>query len=271
MKEIKIPKEMQEVCDDLRQKGKIGFVPTMGALHKGHLSLIEKAKKENDFLVLSIFVNPLQFGPQEDYKRYPRPYQKDFKLAGDLGVDYLFHPRLKDLYPKKQETFVRIPDFEGLLCGKNRPTHFQGVLTVVAKLFNIVKPHRAYFGQKDFQQAIIIKKMVAELNFDIEIKTLPIIREKDGLALSSRNAYLTKEERKKAPILYQSLIEGKRLLESKRPTKEVLSVMKGMIEKKGFEIDYIEILDKNTLKKGKTLIALACKIGKTRLIDNILV
>jgi len=271
LKIIKKPNKMQEISDNLHKKGKIGFVPTMGALHKGHLSLIEKAREENDFLILSIFVNPLQFGPSEDYERYPRPYKEDVKLAKGGGVDYLFYPSVSDLYPEKQETFVKMPEFEGILCGRNRPTHFQGVLTVVAKLFNITKPHNAYFGQKDYQQAIMIRKMTKDLNFDVNIKILPIIREGDGLAMSSRNIYLSKEERGKASVLYQSLLKGKRLLEKGGDREEIISLMKGMIEREGFEIDYIEILDKETLKEGKTLIALAARIGKTRLIDNIII
>lgn len=259
------------MAEILRSKGSIGFVPTMGALHNGHLSLIKEARRENNYVIISIFVNPLQFGLNEDYERYPRTYENDYKLAEKEGVDYIFHPDVEDLYPEKQEAFVKMPDYEGILCGKKRPTHFQGVLTVVAKLFNIVKPNRAYFGQKDYQQAIIIKKMSKDLNFEIEIKILPTIREGDGLAMSSRNAYLSKDERKKAPILYQSLIKGGMLLESGKPIKDVIFIMKEMVEGEGFNVDYIEILDKDTLKEGKTLIAIAAKIGTTRLIDNIFV
>lgn len=259
---------MQEIADNLRKKGSIGFVPTMGALHKGHLSLIEKARKENDFLILSIFVNPLQFAPNEDYERYPRPYEKDYKLAKRKGVDYLFYPDVSSLYPQEQEVFVKMPNFEGILCGRKRQMHFQGVLTIVAKLFNITKPHNAYFGQKDYQQAIMIKRMVEDLNFDINIKICSTMREDDGLAISSRNIYLSKEEREKAGVLYQALTKGASLLKKGENPKPL---MKEMIEKQGIKIEYIEILDKETLKEGKTLIALAVTMGKTRLIDNIIV
>lgn len=271
MEVIKNPKEMQEIADSLRKKGLIGFVPTMGALHKGHLSLLEKAREENDYVILSIFVNPLQFGLNEDYEKYPRLYEQDYKLAKEIGTDYLFHPEVDDIYPQKQETFVKIPYLEGILCGKSRPLHFQGVLTIVAKLFNIIKPHNAYFGQKDFQQAIMIKKMTKGLNFDINVQILPTIRENDGLAMSSRNAYLTTAEREKATILYQSLLKGCEMLKEKKPPSYIISQMAKMIEKQGFEIDYIEIIDTETLEKeiqNKTLIAIAASIGNTRLIDN---
>jgi len=272
VEEIKDPKRMQEIADSLRKKGLIGFVPTMGALHKGHLSLIEKAREENDFVVVSIFVNPLQFGRGEDYDRYQRSYKDDYALCKSCGVDYLFYPDVERLYPKKTKTFVRMPSLENVLCGKKRKGHFRGVLTVVAKLFNIVKPHNAYFGEKDFQQAVMIKNMVYDLNFDIGIKTLPTIREKDGLAISSRNSYLAPIERKKAPIIYRTLKEGKKLIEGGKDPSYVIDKMKKMIEKKGFLIEYIEIVDQETLKKfkkEKSLIAVSVHMGKTRLIDNI--
>lgn len=271
MKEIRDPKKMQKIADALRRKGLIGFVPTMGGLHKGHLSLLEDARKENDFLLLSIFVNPLQFAPSEDYEAYPRQYKEDCRLAKEYKVDYLFSPSVSSLYPEEQEVFVKMPNFEGILCGRTRPSHFQGVLTIVAKLFNITKPHNAYFGQKDYQQAIMIKKMVAHLNFDIDIKILPTIRTDSGLALSSRNSYLSKEETKKASIIYQSLLKGAKLIKEGEREEDVIPLMKNMIENEGLKVEYIEILDKETLKKGKTLIAIACKIGKTRLIDNIVI
>ncbi|MBU1262095.1 pantoate--beta-alanine ligase, partial [bacterium] len=246
----------------------------MGALHKGHISLIESAKKEADFVIVSIFVNPLQFGPAEDYKSYPRPYDEDRKILEDLGVDLLFSPSRIDLYPKPQTTFINIPELEGLLCGKSRQGHFKAVLTVVAKLFNITKPHYAYFGQKDYQQALMVRVMVAELNLDVKIRILKTIREEDGLAISSRNLYLSEDERKRATVLYLSLKEAEALLRKGEKPSDIIERAKIMIEKEGLILDYFEIIDPQTLKplkkvEEKMLIAVAAKIGKTRLIDNL--
>ena len=206
MKIIHSINQMASVSKRLRADGQaIGFVPTMGALHEGHLSLMRKARKENDVVVVSIFVNPIQFGPQEDYRRYPRNLRQDARLCSKEGVGIIFYPQAKDIYPQGYKTYVDVEDLSKVLCGKFRPGHFSGVATVVTKLFNIVNPDIAYFGQKDAQQAIIIQRMAKDLNMPIKIKVMPTVREKDDLALSSRNAYLSKSERKDAAVLYQAL------------------------------------------------------------------
>jgi len=256
----------------------IGFVPTMGALHKGHLSLIHQARKENDIVVVSIFVNPTQFGPSEDFKRYPRNLSSDSQLCRKEGVDIVFLPQAKDMYPTDYKTWVNVADLTNVLCGKYRPGHFRGVATVVTKLFNIVSPDIAYFGQKDAQQAIIIKKLASDLNMPINIKVMPTVRERDGLAMSSRNIYLKQTERKDAIILYQALNLAKDLIkQGNRNSSMIISKMRQLItQKKSAKIQYISITDLKNLKpidriKDKTLIALAVYIGKTRLIDNITV
>ena len=263
----------------MRQKGKtIGFVPTMGYLHEGHLSLMRRARKENDYLVISIFINPTQFGPREDFKRYPRDFVRDKKLSKLCGADIIFYPRAKDMYPEKYKTYANVEDLSAVLCGVSRQRHFRGVTTVVLKLFNIVQPDRAYFGQKDAQQAIIIKRMVKDLNLPVKISTLPIIREKDGLALSSRNTYLGRKQRKDAIILFKSLQTAVGMIKSgyKAP-REIVSKMRKMIKSKpGTRIDYIKIVNIDGLKevkkvKGTLLICLAVSFGKTRLIDNAIV
>ena len=250
---------LQKLIRAEKREGKtVTFVPTMGALHQGHLSLIRKARREGDILVVSIFVNPTQFGPREDYKKYPRPFNRDKKLAEKNGVDILFCPKAGQMYPEAYSTYVIEKRLSKPMCGKRRPDHFCGVTTVVLKLFNIVQPDIAFFGQKDYQQALIVERMVKDLNLPVKTKVLPIIREKDGLALSSRNRYLTKQQRKEALLLYKMLKKGKR------------------IKDKDVKIEYFVIVDKDTLsplgktKKGKTLIAVAAKVGKIRLIDNIL-
>jgi pantoate--beta-alanine ligase len=273
---VKNISELREIIKKIKRKRKIvGFVPTMGALHLGHLSLIRKAKKEADFVVVSIFVNPTQFGPNEDYKRYPRPFKKDKEILEKEKVDLLFYPSVKTMYSKDFSTYVEEVSLSKVLCGKFRPGHFKGVCTVVAKLFNIVAPNIAYFGQKDYQQARIIKRMVRDLNFPVKIKVLPIVREKDGLALSSRNSYLSLQERKDALCLYKALNKAKELIEKgEREVKLIKREMKKIIKKvKYTKIDYIEIVDADNLReieriKGKILIALAVWIGKARLIDN---
>lgn len=265
----------------------IGFVPTMGYLHEGHLSLARASKKENSITVVSIFVNPLQFGPKEDFSKYPRDEARDIKLLKAENVDILFLPDIKELYPEGFKATVSVKDLSDVLCGASRPGHFDGVCTVVNKLFNIVEPDTAYFGQKDAQQLIIIKKMVNDLNMNVKIKGVPTVREKDGLAMSSRNAYMTKEERARAPILYESLLKAKEMIIKKTmdPNK-IISAMRKMILKKikycrgvsryaRIKIDYIEIRDAKTLAKintinSDTLIALAVGFGKARLIDNII-
>jgi len=271
-------KQMQAISDSLRKEGKkIGFVPTMGALHKGHLSLMREAKLNNDVVIISIFVNPIQFGAGEDYQTYPRNFNKDKELAKNVGVDIIFYPEVEEMYPREILTFVEVKKLTEGLCGRFRPGHFQGVTTVVAKLFNITKPHTTYFGQKDYQQAVVIKRMIEDLNLDLEIIILPTIRDKDGLALSSRNAYLNKEERKSAVILYKSLQLAKQLLDlGERQTKEIIRQMNDLIKtEKLAQPQYLEIVDSQTLEpveivEKEVLIALAVKIGKTRLIDNML-
>lgn len=255
----------------------IGFVPTMGFLHEGHLSLMREAKKETDFVVVSIFVNPTQFGPNEDLESYPRDLTRDLALCASVGVDLIFVPEVEEMYPEGYSTYVVCEgEITKKLCGASRPTHFKGVTSVVAKLFNMVSPHKAFFGQKDAQQVAIIKKMVRELNIDIEIVSCPIVREPDGLAMSSRNTYLSPEERVDARVLSQALNEVKQQLDSGvRDVKILLEGMKLKISDcQSAKIDYISIVNANTLEdidliQGEVLVALAVKIGKTRLIDNL--
>ncbi|MCR2032512.1 pantoate--beta-alanine ligase [Anaerofustis stercorihominis] len=253
----------------------VGLVPTMGYLHEGHQSLIKKAVEENDKVVVSIFVNPMQFGENEDLETYPRDINKDSKLCDETGADLIFNPEPEEMY---KEGFCSYVDMNGLtteLCGKSRPIHFRGVMTVVTKLFNIVTPDRAYFGMKDAQQLCVIKRIVKDLNMDIDVIGCPIIREEDGLAKSSRNTYLNKEERKAALILYKTISLGKDLLVSgERDVNTIINKMKDNINKEPLaKIDYVEAVDLETVEKidvikGKVLIAMAVYIGKTRLIDN---
>jgi len=271
--------EMQSLSSKVKREGRtIGFVPTMGYLHDGHLSLMRRARKDNDLVVLSIFVNPIQFGPHEDYKKYPRDFKKDERLAKGAGVDVLFYPAVKEVYPDGYSTYVEVDTLSNVLCGASRPGHFKGVTTVVAKLFNIVQPDKAYFGQKDAQQTIIIKKMVSDLNIGLKIKVMPIVREEDGLAMSSRNIYLSVEERRDAAVLFSSLQEAVDMIKSGEIiSSRVISRIRDMIgEKKTARIDYVTIVDPLTLKgvkriSGAVLIALAVWAGKTRLIDNMVV
>lgn len=277
MEIIRIPKIMREITRELRAKGKsIGFVPTMGALHEGHLSLIRRAKQENDVTVVSIFVNPTQFAPGEDYERYPRDLEGDKEKLEKLEIDYLFYPDVVSLYPEGYSTYVIVDNLSEKLCGRFRPGHFRGVATVVCKLFNIVRPSKAYFGQKDYQQSIIIEKMVNDLNFDIEIIVCPTVREEDGLAMSSRNMYLNEEERKSATVIYKALKEGEKLLkEGQNPQKVTLKMQEILKnEKLVKEIQYAGVFDPLTLEEIKEnqqryLLAIAIKIGDTRLIDNL--
>ena len=265
-----------------RYKGKsVGFVPTMGALHQGHLSLIRQARKDNDFVVVSVFVNPIQFAPNEDFDNYPRKIRLDLDLLEKECVDLVFAPSNEEMYPKDghmNQTWLDVvgPITEGL-CGISRPTFFRGVTTVVAKLFNIVQPKRAYFGWKDAQQLAAIRQMVNDLNFDLEVIGLPIVREDDGLAMSSRNAYLTKDERQEAKIVYQSLELAKsRILRGETSVKKITTEMKLLVEDSALSrIDYTTIVSSQTfqpileLEKGQDiLIAIATYVGSTRLIDN---
>lgn len=256
-----------------------GLVPTMGAFHKGHLSLIEKARKECDFLAVSIFVNPKQFAPGEDYEAYPRSFSRDRKLLLERGVDLLFCPPVRQMYARDFSTYVNEFVLSRNLCGLSRPGHFQGVCTVVAKLFNVLSPDIAYFGAKDYQQALIIKRMTRDLNFPVKIKVLPIVREKSGLALSSRNDYLSGKTREGAGIIYSALDFAKDVIsKGNRDVPEITSLTEKFIKKRrpGVKIDYIKFVDPVTLEdipeiKGKTLMALAVFIDDVRLIDNLMI
>jgi len=279
MEVVKEAKTMQDISESLRRTGKIiTLVPTMGVLHQGHLKLMEEAKNAGDILVISIFVNPTQFGPNEDYERYPRAFENDKKLAEGIGVDYIFYPSVEEMYPKNFSTYVTVEEYSKKLCGKSRPTHFRGVTTIVAKLFNIIKPHKAFFGWKDAQQLIIIKKMVKDLNMDVEVIGIEIIREPDGLALSSRNEYLSKEERKQALSLSSSLRGVKELVINGVVDTAIIKrrIVDELMLMNLIKIDYVEIvvmtnLDPINQIKEDTLIAIAVWIGKTRLIDNIII
>ncbi len=278
MEVIFSPQEMQRFSEERRGEGKnIAFVPTMGFLHRGHLSLMEEGRRRGDILVVSIFVNPTQFGEREDYEEYPRDLERDERLAGECGVDIIFVPSVSEMYPPNCQTFVSVEKVTKNLCGISRPTHFRGVTTVVTKLFNIVKPHIAIFGKKDFQQLVAIQRMVKDLNFDIEIIDMPTVREEDGLAMSSRNSYLNPEERKAALCLFSSLKRAEELFEGgERNAKRIVEEARRVIEKEPLAaIDYVKICDAETLEDlseidRKALLALAVKIGKTRLIDNLL-
>lgn len=274
MKVIKKIDELKEVLKDFKKEGKsIGLVPTMGFLHKGHASLIKKAVEENDIVVVSDFVNPIQFGPNEDLEAYPRDINADSKLCEDLGADFIFNPEPSEMYHDKK-AFVDIEGLSDNLCGARRAGHFRGVCTVCTKLFNIFGPDRAYFGQKDAQQLSIIKKLVFDLNIPVEIVACPIVREDDGLAMSSRNTYLSADERKAALCLSKAIFEGEKMAKEGASVKEVLEKMKEIISsEKLAKIDYISAVDLETIKdvdnfNKDTLVAIAVYIGKTRLIDN---
>ena len=267
---------MQEFSEGSRLKDKIiALVPTMGFLHQGHLELMEEGKKRADILIISIFVNPTQFGVGEDLEKYPRDMKRDKDLAEGVSVDIIFAPSASEMYPKGYQTYVNVEDVTRNLCGVSRPTHFRGVTTVVAKLFNTVKPHIAIFGEKDFQQLVTIRQMVKDLNFDIEIVGIPTVREKDGLAMSSRNAYLTPEERKAALSLNQAISKARDLFKSgERISESILREVKKRIESESLtDIDYVKICDSQTLEYIKEIdrdavLAMAVKVGRTRLIDN---
>lgn len=255
----------------------IGFVPTMGFLHAGHLSLMRQARRENDLVVVSVFVNPTQFGPNEDLEAYPRDTRRDTALMQSENVDIAFFPPAEEIYPASFATYVSVEcSMTRVLCAKSRPTHFRGVTTVVAKLFHLVAPDRAYFGQKDAQQVTVIQQMVKDLDFDVEVVECPIVREADGLAMSSRNTYLSPRHRAGAVVLFQSLTEAKQMIEGgERSAEALVSLIRTKIEAvQDAQIDYISVTDAGTLAElttlaGDVLIALAVKFGKTRLIDNI--
>ncbi|HHY21065.1 MAG TPA: pantoate--beta-alanine ligase [Bacilli bacterium] len=271
--------ELKETVKQYKQQGKsLGLVPTMGFLHEGHLSLIEKARKQNDLVVISIFVNPLQFGPNEDFDRYPRDFERDEALAKQAGVDIVFYPSVEEMYPTPMAMNIIVTEGVNVLCGKSRPGHFDGVATVVMKLFQIVLPDRAYFGMKDAQQVAVIEKMIRDFNLSIELVRCPTLREEDGLAKSSRNVYLSEAERAEAPAIYRSLQQGLALIvKGERSRQAVIDEVRRHLEANiHAEIDYIEVLSYPQLVSaeqisGEVMIAAAVKYEKARLIDNMIV
>lgn len=278
MKIVGTVKEVREQVKEWKKQGlSVGFVPTMGYLHEGHKSLMDAARKGDDKVVVSIFVNPMQFGPTEDLATYPRDLDHDAALCESAGVDLIFHPEAEEMYEKDFCSFVDMTGLTEGLCGKTRPIHFRGVCTVVNKLFNIVTPDHAYFGQKDGQQLAVIKRMVRDLNMDIEIVGCPIVREEDGLAKSSRNTYLSPEERKAALILSKTVALGKKLAKTEKDANKVVEAMKKNIETEPLaKIDYVEAVDALSMApveklEGTCMLAMAVYIGKTRLIDNTLI
>lgn len=284
MKVIKEISAIQNICLYFKRVGKtIGFVPTMGFLHEGHISLILKAWDENDIVIVSIFVNPTQFLPNEDFEKYPRDFLRDYHLCKSAGVDYIFYPEPQDMFPEDYKTFVEVKNLSDVLEGEYRPGHFRGVTTVVAKFMNIVMPDRLYLGQKDIQQAVILKKMAKDLNYPTEIRIGRTVREDSGLALSSRNSYLSDQEKNEASVLYKALEFGAKLINesSSISSEEVINKMKTFIKEKSpnCELQYIAITDKENLTeitdpgsfKGEILISLAAFFRMTRLIDNIVV
>jgi len=279
MKVITTFKEMQDEIVNHKGLGQsIGFVPTMGFLHEGHLTLISKARKENDIVVLSIFVNPLQFGPKEDFSTYPRDFERDRALAEGEKVDYLFYPSVEEMYPQVPSVKVVVQERTDVLCGKSRPGHFDGVATVITKLFHIIMPTRAYFGKKDAQQVAVIDGLISDFNFPVQLIPVEIVREEDGLAKSSRNVNLLPEERQQAPVIYKSLQEAKNAIDDGEKNPDVVTNrIKELITKESIgKIDYVEILSYPQLKplekiEGSFIIAVAVKFSKVRLIDNIII
>ena len=276
MEVIRAIKEMKEFSSRARRAGKtIAFVPTMGYFHDGHLSLMRGGRKQGDLLVVSLFVNPTQFGPNEDFKNYPRDFERDGKMAEEVGVDVLFVPEAMEMYPPDHQTVVRVEKVTQNLCGKSRPTHFQGVATVVMMLFEIVTPHVAIFGEKDYQQLVTIQRMAKDLHMSVEVVGMPTVREADGLAMSSRNTNLLPEERKAALSLHRSLQKAKELLQKgERNADRIINEVRGILQSEPLvRIDYAQICDAYTLKdvgriEGDVVVALAAYLGKTRLIDN---
>lgn len=268
---------IQAASAEARRAGKrIGFTATMGALHEGHLSLVRMALRQTDFVVVSIFVNPLQFGPKEDLARYPRPFERDKKLLEAEGVHALFAPSVEEMYPADAKTIVEVPDLSNRLCGTSRPGHFRGVTTVIAKLLNIVQPHVAFFGQKDAAQVAIIRRMARDLNFDVQIAVGPVVREADGLAMSSRNQYLDPQQRKDATVLYRALMRVQQLSDKGERNAAVLlaAAREVMSEEAAARLDYVEAVNPETLEpvsdvSAGALVAIAAWLGSTRLIDNI--
>ena len=278
MQVIKSPQKLAHLLFKLKQNAKwIGFVPTMGYLHEGHLSLTRRAKKENDIVVVSIFVNPAQFGPKEDFKNYPRSIKKDLQMLRDAKVDYVLLPSVASVYPSSFDSYLKAGPLAHSLCGLRRPGHFDGVVTVVKRLFDIVLPDNAYFGQKDFQQVCAVQDLVKRFNLPVRIVMCPTIPEGDSLAMSSRNRYLTSEKRKRAHALSESLrltkkLIQKRIFDSRVVRKQIIQFLKPYVDK----IDYVEVVNAHNLRKiqrlkGDVLVAIACFLGKARLIDNLLI
>jgi len=276
VKRTSLISELREIIAMEKKRGRvIALVPTMGYLHRGHLSLIERAKQTGAFVVLSIFVNPLQFGPTEDFSRYPRDLERDASLVKEAGVDALFHPTVEEMYPRPMATYVEVSQLDTVLCGAKRPGHFRGVATVVSKLLHIVQPDSVFFGQKDYQQYLVIQRMVSDLNLQIEVYPVPIAREEDGLALSSRNIFLTLEQRREAVVLSQSLNEAVvQMRAGERSARELEKQVRDRISRQSQGvIDYVEVRDAGDLSEviiieRPVVIALAVKFGATRLIDN---
>ncbi|MBM3317282.1 MAG: pantoate--beta-alanine ligase [Candidatus Eisenbacteria bacterium] len=279
-KRLQSAESMRRLARAAREAGgTVGFVPTMGALHEGHFALIRRARSQNDFVVVSIFVNPLQFGPGEDFEHYPRDLARDLDRARELEVDAVFIPENQEMYPPGFTTRIGVGEIGLRLCGASRPGHFDGVCTVVMKLLGIVQPQRIYLGQKDAQQIVVLQRMIDDLSVDAKIVACPTVREADGLAMSSRNAYLTPEERAQAPQLYRVLRAAQRaiLIERLRDAKALIERMRAQLtEGTRFEVEYIALVDPETLEErpvlsGRTLIAVAARLGRTRLIDNLLI
>ena len=278
MKIVNTIKELQELVKyEKTQHHSIGFVPTMGFLHEGHRALLIKARQENEIVVLSVFVNPLQFGPNEDLANYPRDFDRDQKVAEEEGVDIIFHPSVEEMYPNELSVTMKVHKRTDVLCGQSRPGHFDGVVTVLTKLFHLVQPNKVYFGKKDAQQVAVVDSLVNDLNFPLQIMAVDTVREQDGLAKSSRNVYLTEEERAEAPVLYRSLQRGLELIKAGEKNPEtVISCILDMIhtETRG-KVDYVSLLsypnlEKMAVIKGDYIIALAVKFSKARLIDNVI-
>ena len=280
MKTIDTVSDMQHTAERLRLEGRrVAVVPTMGFLHEGHLHLIRTARSHADETVTTIFVNPAQFGPGEDLERYPRDLPRDAALAAGAGTDYLFTPSAQEMYPERYQTYVTVEHLSGMLEGKSRPGHFRGVATIVAKLFNIVRPHIAVFGQKDAQQVAVVRQMIRDLDFGIELVVVPTVREHDGLAMSSRNTYLTAEQRRQAPVLFRSLRHAEELVnKGERSSERIIGAMRDLIQGQSSGIiDYISVADAETLEEltqcegGRpAVISLAVRFGSTRLIDNVM-
>ncbi|MGZ5234591.1 MAG: pantoate--beta-alanine ligase, partial [Burkholderiales bacterium] len=277
MRVVRTAAEMQAICRNLSREGKtLGFVPTMGALHAGHLSLVRSARTQNDLVIVSIFVNPLQFGPSEDFSKYPRSFDDDCKALEQAGVDFLFAPTADEMYPAGAATYVHVEGLSEKLDGRSRPGHFKGVTTVVSKLFHIVPADRTYFGQKDAAQVAVLRKMVRDQNIDIDLVVCPIVREKDGLAMSSRNAYLSVTERKQALVLHRALLRIQTLVDTGEADAAKLSTVGRNIidEEPAAKLDYLEIVNPDTLDpvtdvSHGALVAVAASFGSTRLIDNL--